>query len=163
VWKEEEIKSKINTVMNVVSLYNVSYEKIFEIDWKHAVVLFINGKVLPCTEDEFLEIKTANGIFKLPLHVVLKKYVNVPRRELSPTRKNILRRDSHTCQYCDIKLNCENSTIDHVLPRSKGGKHVWDNVVACCLKCNRKKGDRTPQEAKMPLAKTPRPLRFGDA
>lgn len=147
--------------MNVVSLYNVSYEKIFELDWKHAVVLFINGKVSPCTEDEFLEIPTASGIFKLPLHIVLKKYVHIPRRELSPTRKNILRRDNHTCQYCSVKLNSENSTIDHVLPRSRGGKHTWDNVVACCLKCNRQKGDRTPPEAKMPLDRVPRPLRFG--
>jgi len=147
--------------MSFVTLYNVSYEKILELDWKHAVILFIKGKVASCTDDEFLEIKTSSGVFKLPLHVVLKKYVYFPRRELSPTRKNILKRDSQTCQYCKGGLNSENCTIDHVLPRSRGGKHIWENVVSCCLRCNRKKGDRTPQEANMPLEKTPIPLRFG--
>jgi 5-methylcytosine-specific restriction endonuclease McrA len=147
--------------MSFVTLYNVSYEKILELDWKHAVILFIKGKVASCTDDQFLEIKTSSGVFKLPLHVVLKKYVYFPRRELSPTRKNILKRDSQTCQYCKCGLNSENCTIDHVLPRSRGGKHIWENVVSCCLRCNRKKGDRTPQEANMPLEKTPIPLRFG--
>ena len=146
--------------MSPVSLYNVSYEKIFELDWQKAVVLYIKGKVIPCTEDEFLEIRTVNGIFKLPLHVVLKKYVNFPRRELSPTRKNVMKRDNHKCQYCNCELTRETCTIDHVLPRSRGGRHVWENVVSCCLKCNRKKGARTPQEAKMTLLSTPGPLRF---
>jgi 5-methylcytosine-specific restriction endonuclease McrA len=145
----------------VVSLYNVSYQKLLEIDWKHAVILLINGKVAPCTEDEFAEIRTGTGIFKLPLHLALKKYVNIPFKELSPCRKNIFRRDDYNCQYCDVKLNSENATIDHVLPRCRGGKHEWNNVVTCCLKCNRKKGDKTPQEANMPLAKLPKPLRFG--
>jgi predicted membrane-bound spermidine synthase len=56
-----------------ISLYNVSYQKIVEIDWKHAVILMINGKVSSCTEDEYVDIKTGSGIFKLPLHLVLKK------------------------------------------------------------------------------------------
>jgi hypothetical protein len=146
--------------MNDVSLYNVSYEKIYELDWKHAVILFIKGKVLPCTDEEFIEIKTTSGIFKLPMHVILKNYVYIPRRELSPSRKNIFRRDNHTCQYCKVSLNSENCTIDHVMPRSRGGRHVWENVVSCCLKCNRKKGNRTPQEANMTLLNTPAPLKF---
>ena len=145
----------------VVSLYNVSYQKLLEIDWKHAVILLINGKVAPCTEDEFAEIRTGNGIFKLPLHIVLKKYVNIPFKELSPCRKNVFKRDDYKCQYCSVKLESETATIDHVLPRCRGGKHEWGNIVTCCLKCNRKKGDKTPHEANMPLVKLPKPLRFG--
>lgn len=145
----------------VVSLYNVSYQKLLEIDWKHAVILLVNGKVAPCTEDEFAEIRTGSGIFKLPLHIVLKKYVNIPFKELSPCRKNVFKRDDYKCQYCAVKLDSETATIDHVLPRCRGGKHEWGNIVTCCLKCNRKKGDKTPQEANMPLAKLPKPLRFG--
>jgi hypothetical protein len=144
----------------IVSLYNVSYEKIYEIDWKKAVTLFVTGKVTAATEDEFIDIKTSSGIFKLPKHVILKKYVYIPYKEFSPCRKNIFRRDENTCQYCSCKLDSTNATIDHILPRSRGGKHKWDNVVACCLKCNRKKGDRTPSEAKMNLLRTPKPLRF---
>jgi len=145
----------------VVSLYNVSYQKLLEIDWKHAVILLINGKVAPCTEDEFAEIRTGSGIFKLPLHIALKKYVNIPFKELSPCRKNVFKRDDYKCQYWTITLDSESATIDHVIPRCRGGKHEWNNIVTCCLKCNRKKGDKTPQEANMPLTKLPKPLRFG--
>lgn len=144
-----------------ISLYNVSYQKIVDIDWKHAVILIIKGKVSSCTEDEYVDIPTSSGVFKLPLHVVLKKYVNIPYREVSTSRKNIFKRDDYTCQYCEIKLDSETATVDHVLPRCRGGKHEWQNVVTCCLKCNRKKGDKTPNEANMPLRKTPKPLRFG--
>lgn len=144
-----------------ISLYNVSYQKIVDIDWKHAVILMINGKVSSCTEDEYVDIPTSSGVFKLPLHVVLKKYVNIPYREVSTSRKNIFKRDDYTCQYCEIKLDSETATVDHVLPRCRGGKHEWQNVVTCCLRCNRKKGDKTPNEANMPLRKTPKPLRFG--
>jgi 5-methylcytosine-specific restriction endonuclease McrA len=139
----------------------MSYQKIVDIDWKRAVVLLLNGKVSPCTEDEFLDISTSSGVFKLPLHIVLKKYVHIPYREVSTSRKNIFKRDDYTCQYCEIKLDSETATVDHVLPRCRGGKHEWQNVVTCCLKCNRKKGDKTPNEANMPLRKTPKPLRFG--
>lgn len=144
-----------------VSLYNVSYQKIFEIDWKKAVVLYINGKVSSCTEDEFLDIKTSSGIFKLPKHIALKKYVYLPYKEFSPCRKNIFRRDDYVCQYCGIQLDRTTATVDHVIPRCRGGKHHWNNVVCCCLKCNRKKGDRTPVEANMELMKEPKPLKFG--
>ena len=139
----------------------MSYQKIVDIDWKRAVVLLLNGKVSPCTEDEFLDISTSSGVFKLPLHIVLKKYVHIPYREVSTSRKNIFKRDDYTCQYCEIKLDSETATVDHVLPRCRGGKHEWQNVVTCCLKCNRKKGDKTPNEANMPLRKAPKPLRFG--
>ena len=153
----------------VVSLYNASFEKIFELDWKKAVLLYINGKAISGIEyfseeiDSFIPISTPSGIFKMPRHIILKKYVYIPRREFSPTRKNIFRRDNNCCQYCSCPLNVENATVDHVLPRSKGGKHKWDNVVACCLKCNRKKGNRTPQEANMELLTIPKPLRFCNA
>lgn len=153
-----------------VSLYNASFEKIFELDWKKAVLLYISGKAiegfeylgLP-EEDSFLQIPTPSGVFRLPRHIILKKYVYIPYRDFSPTRKNIMRRDNNSCQYCNCQLSSDIATIDHILPRSRGGKHRWENVVACCLKCNRKKGDRTPQEAKMPLLSTPRPLRFCSA
>lgn len=146
--------------MQEVSLYNSRYEKIFDIDWKKAILLLMNGKVISCTEEEFIDIKTTSGIFKLPKHMALKKYVYIPYKEFSPTRKNIFRRDQYTCQYCSSKIEGPEATVDHVLPRSRGGKHRWDNVVACCLSCNRKKGDKTPSEAKMNLLCNPKPLRF---
>ena len=132
-----------------VTLYNMSCQKMLEIDWTHAIILLFRDKVSAFTEDEFIDIKTTSGNFKLPLHIILKKYVHIPYKE------------NNECQYCSCIVNTENATIDHVLPRSRGGKHEWNNVVTCCLKCNRKKGNRTPNEANMPLNKTPKPLRFG--
>lgn len=143
-----------------VFLYNASYEQMFELDWKRAVILFITGKVSPYYDTEYLEIQTSSGIFKLPKQIVLKKYVNIPYRNPAPTRRNIMKRDNYTCQYCFVELDKCTPTIDHVLPRGRGGKHEWTNVVACCLKCNRKKGNRTPEEAGMPLIRKPKPLRF---
>jgi len=145
---------------SVINLYNLSYEKIFEIDWKKAVCLLMSGKVTSYSEEEYIDIKTTSGVFKLPKHIVLKKYVYIPYREFSPSRRNILRRDNYVCQYCSIHLEKNQCTVDHVLPRSRGGKHEWSNVVTCCLKCNRKKGDRTPEEANMPLLSEPKPLKY---
>ena len=71
------------------------------------------------------------------------------------TRRGVLRRDGHRCAYCDKSA----STIDHVLPRSRGGADSWENLVACCLRCNNVKGDRTPQEMNWSLRIIPRPPR----
>lgn len=146
--------------MSTVTLYNMSYQKIIDIDWQHAVILVINNKVTACT-DQFMDIRTGSGIFKLPLHIVLKKYLHIPFKEISPSRKNIFKRDDYICQYCSCKLDLSTATVDHVLPRGKGGKHEWTNVATSCLKCNRKKGNRTPTEANMPLMKTPKAVKFG--
>ena len=146
--------------MSTVTLYNMSYQKIIDLDWKHAVVLIINNKVSPCA-DEYMDIRTGSGIFKLPLHIILKKYVHITYREISPSRKNIFNRDDYTCQYCSCKLDYSTATVDHILPRGKGGKHEWTNVATSCLKCNRKKGNRTPSEANMPLMKPPKAVKFG--
>ena len=147
-------------MITTISLFNMSYEKILDIDWKHAVTLYIRGKVSACT-DEYLDIRTGNGVFKLPKQIILKKYVHIPYRTPAPTRKNIFIRDQYTCQYCECQLMGDIATIDHVLPRGRGGKHEWENVVACCLRCNRKKGFRTPEEANMPLRQKPKPLKSG--
>ena len=108
-----------------------------------------------------MDIRTGSGIFKLPLHIILKKYVHIQYREISPSRKNIFNRDDYTCQYCSCKLDYSTATVDHILPRGKGGKHEWTNVATSCLKCNRKKGNRTPSEANMPLMKPPKAVKFG--
>ena len=136
-------------------------QKMFDSDWMHAVVLLIKDKVVALTDDEFIDIRTGSGIFKLPQHIMLKKYVYIPYRDASPCRQNVFKRDTSTCQYCSVKVNKELLTIDHVIPKSRGGKHEWNNIVTCCLNCNRKKGNRTPKEANMPLLATPKSLKFG--
>ena len=96
--------------------------------------------------------KLINGKYLLPLVIKLKKYVPLSYNDVVLTRKNIFLRDNHTCQYCG-KMN--NLTIDHVIPRSKGGGDRWDNVVVCCIRCNNKKGSSTPEEAGLKLVSIP--------
>lgn len=100
-----------------------------------------------------------NGIYvysqvPLPTVIRLRHYVQVPYKEIPLTRRNILERDSHACQYCGYKG--DNLTLDHVIPRSRGGGDTWENMVAACVRCNVKKGNRTPKEAQMPLKRQPR-------
>jgi 5-methylcytosine-specific restriction endonuclease McrA len=94
----------------------------------------------------------------LPLVIRLLYYVKIPHKDIPMTRRNVMHRDDYTCQYCGKKSDL---TIDHVIPRSRGGKDVWDNVVVACLRCNVTKGSRTPKEAGYELKTRPcRPFNF---
>ena len=87
-----------------------------------------------------------------PSIVRLKAYIRVPYKRIMLSRKNVLRRDRFKCQYCGSR---EQLTIDHVHPKSRGGKDSWENLVAACVPCNNRKGNRTPDEANMKLARKP--------
>lgn len=87
-----------------------------------------------------------------PSIVRLNLYVKVPYRQTLLSRKNVLRRDGQRCQYCGVN---DRLTIDHVMPKSRGGRDTWENLVAACVPCNNKKGNRTPDEAGMRLARKP--------
>jgi Restriction endonuclease len=80
----------------------------------------------------------------------------MPKKEVKFNRINIFRRDDDSCQYCRMKFPRSELTIDHVIPRSMGGKSTWENVVCCCVDCNRRKGGRTPEEAKTRLRTKPK-------
>ena len=96
-----------------------------------------------------------NKVIKVPRVIVLIAYDRVPRRRVRFNRMNIYARDRNTCQYCGLTLSRRELNIDHVVPRSRGGKSVWENVVCSCLECNRRKGGRTPKEAGLNLIKPP--------
>jgi len=100
-------------------------------------------------------IKTAHGQIAAPQIIVLKKYGERPPRSLNFTRPNLYRRDDHSCQYCGSQLPAADLTIDHVLPRSRGGGLTWENAVAACKDCNSVKADQTPKEARMTLRRQP--------
>ena len=91
----------------------------------------------------------------VPRVIQLLNYDKIPPRKVKFNRYNIFLRDNNTCQYCGKKLPKSELNIDHVIPRSRGGKTTWDNVVCCCISCNRKKGGRLPEEAGMKLIKKP--------
>ena len=120
---------------------------------QRAVILLFLGKAeLIASKDS----RTINSIYrKLPFPTIVRLliYIRVPYKKIVLSRKNILRRDLYKCQYCN---KSETSlTIDHIVPKSKGGDDSWENLITACVSCNNKKGDRTPDEAKMILRKKP--------
>ncbi len=98
----------------------------------------------------------ACALFYFPSVVVLRKYVRKGGFRVSPSRGTVLFRDNYHCQYCENKFMKHHLTLDHVVPKSKGGPKAWDNLVACCVPCNQRKGDKTPFEASMDLIREPK-------
>lgn len=136
--------------MSKVLVLNASYEPLNICTWRRAVVLLMKGKAEQIEHNG----KLIYTNFPVPTVIRLRSYVKIPYKEISLSRRNLLHRDGYTCQYCGDRRH--DLTIDHIIPRSKGGTDSWENVVAACLKCNVKKGDRTPKEANMALSTTPR-------
>ena len=135
--------------MEKVLLLNASYEPLNVCTWKRAVSLMLKGKA---EEVEYTE-KLINRTISTPSVIKLRYYVAVPYKELPFSKKNVLLRDNHTCQYCGKKA--KELTVDHIIPKSKGGGNSWENLVTACAECNCKKANRTPQEAGMKLVKNP--------
>ena len=104
--------------------------------------------------DEF--IQSVNRKVKLPEVIVLTHYGKVPNYDIKLTKRNLFIRDKYCCQYTGELLGKKDADIDHIIPRSKGGKHEWTNIVVCSKKVNRKKRDRTPEEAGLSLIKKPK-------
>lgn len=102
----------------------------------------------PCVQSVALRIR-------VPEVITLTAYDRVPTTAVAFSRRNIYKRDRFTCQYCGDRPGSEELTLDHVLPRSRGGTTTWENCVLACVDCNRRKANRTPAEAHMPLRKVP--------
>jgi 5-methylcytosine-specific restriction endonuclease McrA len=105
-------------------------------------------------------IRTVRGAIPIPRVVVLRHFDRVPSRHVRFSRANIFSRDTLTCQYCDSMPPRSQLNLDHVIPRAQGGKTTWENVVCCCIPCNRRKGGRTPEQAGVKLRRTPRRPRW---
>ncbi|MFN0157862.1 MAG: HNH endonuclease [Bacteroidota bacterium] len=123
------------------------------INVKKAIVLLYLGKVELIEAYAGKHVRAVSMSMPFPSIVRLSVYVRIPYKKIILSRKNILRRDGHRCQYCgraDLGL-----TVDHVMPISRGGEDTWENLVCACVKCNNKKGDSTPEEAHMPMYKKP--------
>lgn len=119
--------------------------------WQEAVKAVFMDRVNVVSEYDFI-IRSPTLEMRLPSVISLKEYVpTAPRAAF--TRFNVFLRDGFTCQYCGTRLPAHDLTFDHVVPRSKGGRTTWDNVVAACGPCNMRKANRTPREASMPLRK----------
>ncbi len=98
------------------------------------------------------QLRTVSKTFPMPAVIKLLKYTNVPYKGVSLTRQNIFKRDGFECQYCGIEKDL---TLDHVVPKAKGGKTSWGNLVTACKRCNARKGDYTPEQAGLELKNDP--------
>jgi len=120
---------------------------------KKAIVLLYLGKAELIEAYDGKQVRSVSVQMPFPSIVRLGVYIHVPYKKIILSRKNILRRDGHKCQYCgrsDIPL-----TIDHITPKSRSGEDTWENLVAACVHCNNRKGDRTPDDAQMKLLRRP--------
>jgi len=100
-------------------------------------------------------IRSVNFELQVPRVIRLLVYDRLPKQTLNLNRRNVLARDEHLCQYCGRRFPTHQLSLDHVIPRSRGGMTTWENVVCACLGCNIKKGGRTPKEARMRLVRHP--------
>ncbi|WP_117208467.1 HNH endonuclease [Allorhizocola rhizosphaerae] len=130
------------TTSSVALLLNATYEPLCVVSVRRAAILVLSGKAV-CVADGDGMLHSARQQVPVPLVVRLSRFVRVPyRTHVGLSRRAIFARDGGRCQYCAGPAE----TIDHVHPRSKGGLHVWENVVAACARCNHHKGDRTLRE-----------------
>ena len=135
-----------------VLVLNGDYRALSVCSVERAVTLLWLGKVELVAADAGRRLHSANATHPWPSVIRLREYVRTPYRKVLLTRRNVFRRDEHRCQYCGEH---EGLTLDHVVPKSRGGPDTWENLVAACVPCNNRKGGRTPAEAGMPLARPP--------
>ena len=143
--------------MEQTLLLNASYEPLKVVHWQKAVTLWCQGKV-EVLSTHHREVRSVSTRLKLPSVIRLLRYVRVrtPSDLVPFNRANIYARDHHECQYCGARLPERDLSFDHVIPVAHGGRKDWENIVTCCVSCNRTKGGRTPAEAGMRLLRVPR-------
>jgi 5-methylcytosine-specific restriction endonuclease McrA len=143
-----------------VLVLNSSFQPLSVIPERRLIVLLSKEKVTFVDDGmrRLIEesIRARRLELERPVIVQLLANVRIPRMVLHPTRSNILLRDEDTCQYCGKRTR--DLTLDHIIPRSRGGQSTWENLVASCRACNGKKGNRLPKEVNMHLLRQPRPL-----
>lgn len=138
-------------------LLNATYEPLRVVSWQRAVILLVKGKV------EVLDAydRVIRGV-SISLHhpsvLRLRQRVRVAKRfhHVPFSRTNVFLRDKNCCQYCGGRLPSSELTLDHVVPASQGGYKDWENIVTCCIDCNRRKGGKTPVQAALRLIRTPK-------
>ena len=149
----DSYQNSVSILNRSVLVLNTNYAPMDICTAKRAICLYYNEKV-DILESYKEDVHSPSITLSLPSIVRLKDYVKHNQMDVILTRRNLLVRDIYDCQYCGSKKSP--LTMDHVKPKKQGGKDSWENLVAACQNCNRKKGNRTPDEAKMPLKRIPR-------
>ena len=136
-----------------ILVLNYSFEPLQFCDARKALTMVMAGRAEEIETDGYL-VRSPNKTFPLPIVIRVLKMINRrSRRNIAFSKKNILRRDNYTCQYCGDKNH--NLTVDHIIPKSRGGSASWTNLVVACKSCNLSKGNLTASEAGMKLSTKP--------
>ncbi|HEY7891941.1 MAG TPA: HNH endonuclease [Solirubrobacteraceae bacterium] len=153
-YRRRGLRPPLNAVGGRVLVLNATYEPINVCSVKRAVVLLLKERA-ELLERGRWELHSEHSTLARPVVIRLVSYVHVPRdaHRRKITRRAVFARDEWTCQYCGSRSNL---TVDHVIPRSKGGSSSWENIVASCAPCNRRKGDRLPKQAGMHPRRSPK-------
>lgn len=131
-----------------VLVLNQDYQPLSVCSVQRSVKLVFLDKAELLHDNPDFVLRTVDDEYSYPSVIRLRRYIRIPYARISLSRRNIMKRDHHTCQYCGIKSDL---TLDHIMPKSRGGRDRWENLVTACNTCNVKKGNRTPDEANMPL------------
>jgi 5-methylcytosine-specific restriction endonuclease McrA len=161
-----------------VLLLNRVFEPVQVTNARRAFVLLYGGAALALEDGELYDfdswrripakhgedaVPVVGGAIRVPRVLHLTRYDRTPRTLVRLSRKNLMMRDGHQCQYCGRKPPIRDLNIDHVLPRCRGGRDAWDNLVTACKPCNLKKGSRTPDEAGIRLMRLPQRPKWSTA
>lgn len=141
----------------LVLVLNASYEAITTCTARRAITMVMKGKAL-VEKTSGTVIRTSQITVPVPAVIRLREYRRVPRAKRSMSRKGIMLRDGNVCQYCKRRYQSGDLTLDHVMPKSRGGASTWENLATSCKPCNNRKGDKTPSEAGMELLRQPRSI-----
>ncbi len=148
--------SATDVLKQTVVVFSKNYLPINQINIKRAIILLVTGKAEPLEigENQHISVHSPTMVLLVPQHIRLTiNHLEKSWRVPAVTRREVLRRDKHSCQYCG---STKQLTLDHVIPLSQDGKHSWDNIVTACEPCNNRKGARTPLQAGMPLRTKPK-------
>lgn len=135
-----------------VLILNQDYQPLSVCNVRKSILLLLMGKAELLHDNPERKIHTVSTVYDFPSVIRLRSYARTPYRNIVLSRKSIMKRDGHKCQYCG---STEDLTIDHIIPKSRGGKDTWDNLVTACNRCNNVKGNRIPKEANMKLLREP--------
>jgi 5-methylcytosine-specific restriction endonuclease McrA len=135
-----------------VLVLNLDHTPVAVVNAQKAIVLTYLNKAMLLAPFDHLSIRTVDRTFHYPAVIRLHEYKNIPYQGAMLNRHNIFKRDQNECQYCGAKKTL---TIDHVIPKSKGGQTNWQNLITACHRCNTEKGDRTPDQAGLMLKYLP--------
>ncbi len=150
--------------MTAILLLNASYEPLSIIPQRRALSLLMRERVDAAT-DHAITIQGVGGDFDIPSVMRLRRYISVPRRGARWSRKAVLQRDGFQCIYCGVEAGQRRKgitikrgdfTVDHIIPRSRGGRSTWSNTACACPDCNNRKANRTPHEANMAMRWEPK-------